>query len=192
MFSVRIVGIEGVGERAIRVMETRRRSGSSVAVILCEIQYNGNEVGKIGMHGGRRLLDEVFVLVGLGFCCRHRFECLDWYYPGQVVECLLERMIVEWVEKAFGCKEAAELYRLHAFMLEKRACELMSDSKVEPSRSVLCRSAATLAIRCEMWGEAIRLAELGLAGNPPEEIKSELVEVRNVAVAATQGKENMK
>lgn len=47
----------------------------------------------------------------------------------------------------------------------------------EPTRSVLHRSAATLAIRCQNWMLARKIAVRGLTGNPPDEIADELREV---------------
>ena len=47
----------------------------------------------------------------------------------------------------------------------------------EPSRSVLFRSAASLALECGQEREAERLAALGLAGDPPDEIADELREI---------------
>jgi hypothetical protein len=47
----------------------------------------------------------------------------------------------------------------------------------EPTRSVLFRSAATLALRCGELREAEKLASIGLSGHPPDEIADELREV---------------
>ena len=48
---------------------------------------------------------------------------------------------------------------------------------IEPTRSVLHRSAATLAVDCGQFDEARELVAKGLAGNPPPEIADELREV---------------
>jgi hypothetical protein len=61
-----------------------------------------------------------------------------------------------------------------AYMVERTAADLCT---VEPSRSVLYRSAATLALDADERQEAGRLARLGLLGNPPPEIADELREV---------------
>jgi hypothetical protein len=45
---------------------------------------------------------------------------------------------------------------------------------LEPTRSVLHRSAAALALECSELREAERLIGRALAGNPPEEIANEL------------------
>lgn len=58
---------------------------------------------------------------------------------------------------------------------ERRAAELVGNS--EPSRSVLYRSAASLAVDAEQYDEARRLVACGLAGKPPAEIAAELREV---------------
>ncbi len=62
-----------------------------------------------------------------------------------------------------------------AFEKEKEATLLLSEHyDFEPTRSVLCRSAASLAIDCELYSEAEKLLALGLSGNPPEEIANEM------------------
>lgn len=62
-----------------------------------------------------------------------------------------------------------------AFEHERRAAELsVPDLALEPTRSVLHRSAATLAYQCGEYREAERLVAVALAGNPPEEIADEL------------------
>lgn len=72
---------------------------------------------------------------------------------------------------------AAELHR-RAFLLEAEAAnELVDHLALEPTRSILYRSAATLALRCGELREAERLAAKGLAGKPPGEIADELREV---------------
>ena len=48
------------------------------------------------------------------------------------------------------------------------------DLGAEPSRSVLHRSAASLAEQCGEFREAERLIAVALSGNPPEEIAEEL------------------
>ena len=66
-------------------------------------------------------------------------------------------------------------YTKLAFEKEAAAADLMVDEEdIEPTRSVLHRSAATLAWRCEMHEEARRLIYRALAGNPPPGIEWEL------------------
>ena len=73
--------------------------------------------------------------------------------------------------------EASNLIR-QAFELEREAAQLLLQSfDVEPTRSVLYRSAATLALECGEFAEARRLAHQGLAGNPPQEIFGEIHEI---------------
>ena len=65
-----------------------------------------------------------------------------------------------------------------AFAAEQEAAEsLFGSLGEEPSRSVLYRSAAVLALDCKEVRAAERLATAGLAGNPPGDIAAELREV---------------
>ncbi|WP_414545241.1 hypothetical protein [Nostoc sp. CCY0012] len=62
-----------------------------------------------------------------------------------------------------------------AFEKERLAAELIVNNLVaEPTRSVLHRSAATLAIDCGEIAAAERLIAVALSGNPPQEIAEEL------------------
>ena len=61
-----------------------------------------------------------------------------------------------------------------AYEKEKEAAQLLKDEDIEPTRSILYRSAATLAFRCEMRQEAKRLIYQALAGNSPDDIEEEL------------------
>jgi hypothetical protein len=82
-------------------------------------------------------------------------------------------------EQAFAARRrddqasATQLAR-RAFILEKQVAE---QSQTEPSRSVLHRSAATLALDCGEYREAERLIAAALAGDPPGPIANELREV---------------
>jgi len=63
---------------------------------------------------------------------------------------------------------------LKAFEFEKQAFILFnSESSEEPTRSVLLRSAANLAMLSEQLREAEKLISIGLAGDPPIEIADE-------------------
>lgn len=55
-----------------------------------------------------------------------------------------------------------------AFELERRAAEIVANSNAEPSRSVIIRSAASLAVDCGNLKEVMRLARLGLQSGPAE------------------------
>ncbi|WP_414566833.1 MULTISPECIES: hypothetical protein [unclassified Anabaena] len=62
-----------------------------------------------------------------------------------------------------------------AFEKERLAAELIVNNlAAEPTRSVLHRSAATLAIDCGEMAAAERLIAVALSGNPPQEIAEEL------------------
>lgn len=69
---------------------------------------------------------------------------------------------------------ASQLFR-QAFEKERLAAELIaSHLEAEPTRSVLHRSAASLAIDCGEIHTAERLIAIALSGNPPVEIAEEL------------------
>ena len=89
--------------------------------------------------------------------------------------------------EAMDCAENAFVARLHqdddaataltrrAFELESAAAELLqTECSAEPSRSILYRSAASLALECGENDAASRLIMTGLLGNPPGEIADEL------------------
>lgn len=83
-------------------------------------------------------------------------------------------------EKAFFAKRAGDIdlaktLIYEAYKNEKSAAESLSTQiDKEPSRSVLFRSAATLAYECGEYREAEKLISNGLFGNPPDEIANEL------------------
>jgi len=56
----------------------------------------------------------------------------------------------------------------------KAADSVAEDYSLEPTRSILCRSAASIALRIGDTGQAKRYVAAGLAGSPPEDIKEEL------------------
>ncbi|BAZ12113.1 hypothetical protein NIES4071_39410 [Calothrix sp. NIES-4071] len=69
---------------------------------------------------------------------------------------------------------AQELFR-QAFHKETEAASLLANNiEVEPARSILHRSAASLAIDCGEISTAERLIAIALSGNPPQEIADEL------------------
>ncbi|MEO0044283.1 MAG: hypothetical protein RL329_3731 [Bacteroidota bacterium] len=72
---------------------------------------------------------------------------------------------------------ALPLYE-QAFRLEQQAAHhfiLALDH--EPTRSVLFRSAANLAFKCQKYEEAQKMVHFGLAGNAPEAIAQELMDI---------------
>jgi len=91
----------------------------------------------------------------------------------------IHREAMEIADRAFIAQRngdynhALQLFE-DAYWREMKAASL---SHNEPSRSILHRSAATLALHAQLFREAERLAALGLAGEPPSEIADELREV---------------
>lgn len=78
-----------------------------------------------------------------------------------------------------GDPELALRYFSEAFAAEQEAANLVADDlDLEPTRSILHRSAATLAADCGDYPAANRLIDAALAGNPPVEIIEELDELR--------------
>ena len=106
----------------------------------------------------------------------------------------LHREAMELGDKSFLARrygKRKEYLRLTELAYEKEAAaaDLMVDEDIEPTRSVLHRSAATLAWRCEMFDEAKRLICRALAGNPPPDIEYELkdlLEKVNSALASVE------
>ena len=68
-----------------------------------------------------------------------------------------------------------------AFELERQAAQLVAPTDIEPTRSILHRSAATLALDCREFGSARELASIALEGNPPAELRQELQDVLEAA-----------
>jgi len=92
----------------------------------------------------------------------------------------IHRQAMEFADQAFIAKlrgelgKATELTR-KAFEFESKAADLVINNlDLEPTRSVLYRSAASFAMNCGELREAERLVAQGLAGNPPENIAEEL------------------
>lgn len=85
---------------------------------------------------------------------------------------LAEAAAVARLRGAF--EQAAQLTR-QAFEQEAQAANLIASVlDAEPTRSVLHRSAASLAIECSELRTAERLIATALSGNPPPEIAEEL------------------
>ena len=92
----------------------------------------------------------------------------------------LHNLAMDLAEEAFVCsiknekEKSINLYK-KALSFEKKAAMYLKDSiDEEPSRSVLFRSAASLAYNCNDFEEAEKLISFALIGNPPFEIKEEL------------------
>lgn len=65
-----------------------------------------------------------------------------------------------------------------AFDIERPlAMSLLDEMELEPSRSIMFRSAASLALLCGEFEDARRLAHQGLAGSPSTGLRKELREV---------------
>jgi len=80
-----------------------------------------------------------------------------------------------FVARGYGNEEAAHELFEKAFELEKQAAlMLINDFDNEPTRSVLFRSAGSLAMNCKKYREAEKLFAQGLAGEPPQRIMHQL------------------
>jgi hypothetical protein len=90
-------------------------------------------------------------------------------------------------EEAFVAQKAGKYGRAKtlfkkAFVLERDAATSVADDhKAEPSRSVLLRSAASLAIDCGDHRESERLIAIALSGNPPPVLAAELRDLWEMA-----------
>lgn len=73
-----------------------------------------------------------------------------------------------------GDAEKAQAYLKQAYENELEAIKHLRGVDLEPSRSIIFRSAASLALECQEYREAERLISLALAGNPQHEIAEEL------------------
>ncbi len=93
------------------------------------------------------------------------------------------RLAMELVDQAMTQRQAGQeseaARSLRRASLEERfaALSLASFYELEPTRSVMLRSAASLALECGDLEEASFLIEAGLEGSPPEEIRLELEEL---------------
>ena len=76
--------------------------------------------------------------------------------------------------KRYGEREKYLHFTRLALEKEAAAADLMADEPIEPTRSVLHRSAATLAWRCQDYDTARKLIYRALDGNPPPAIEWEL------------------
>jgi hypothetical protein len=72
--------------------------------------------------------------------------------------------------------KAVPLFR-QAYNLEHQVADELLESDLEPSRSVIHCSAATLAVDCGEYREAEKLIARALLGNPPASIAAELREL---------------
>ncbi|MDQ7027329.1 MAG: hypothetical protein Q9P01_02955 [Anaerolineae bacterium] len=72
--------------------------------------------------------------------------------------------------------KAVPLFR-EAYELERGVANEIAPTDLEPSRSVIHRSAATLAVDCGEYREAEKLLLTALLGNPPASIAAKLREL---------------
>lgn len=65
-----------------------------------------------------------------------------------------------------------------ALDFEQQAAKLVPDGeKAEPTRSILYRGAASLALQCNRYSDAIKLAGIGLSGSPSPKIERDLISI---------------
>ncbi len=87
----------------------------------------------------------------------------------------MEQTDLALVARQKGEEDQALLHFRQAYDLEAQAATcLVTDVKEEPTRSVLLRSAASLALDCNLIPEAEKLICTALSGDPPAEIAEEL------------------
>lgn len=72
-------------------------------------------------------------------------------------------MICRWQKSALQC--------------EQSAIKAMGANRIEPTWSILHRSAATLALECSEYELARELVQAGLSGQTPPEIKKEMDDI---------------
>src|SRR4030095_3819116 len=78
-----------------------------------------------------------------------------------------------------GDHASAGQFLREAYEAERRAADLLADDLMaEPTRSILHRSAATLAVECGALDEAEVLIAQALAASAPQEITEELIDLR--------------
>jgi hypothetical protein len=76
---------------------------------------------------------------------------------------------------------------LQAFEHERQAADLVaSDTALEPTRSVLHRSAATLALECGALRDAERLIAVALSGDPPPKLLKNFAICSNRSILAAR------
>ncbi len=81
------------------------------------------------------------------------------------------------VAKFKGDYPEAKRLNQEAFQMEKEVAMSLVESSNEPIRSVIFRSAASIAIECGFYQEAERMVGYALTGNPNDEIRNELREL---------------
>lgn len=92
-----------------------------------------------------------------------------------------EAMILVNKANSLDNKESSIELLKKALIIESEAAMLLyANFQAEPTRSVLFRSAATIAYNCGDYNSCERLTYCGLSSpNVPLEIKEELIEIKN-------------
>ncbi len=96
---------------------------------------------------------------------------------------ILHKASMECVDKALISRDEGDIEKatghfLVAYQKEQEAASKFKyREESEPTRSILYRSAASLALECGRTRESERLVSMALAGNPPEEIAKELRDI---------------
>jgi hypothetical protein len=91
-----------------------------------------------------------------------------------------------FIAKWRGELEIALVHFRRAYELEAEAARLVVYT--EPTRSILLRSAASLAYHCGEMRESEKLIGLALAGDPPSEIAEELRDLMRLVLDALREK----
>ena len=83
------------------------------------------------------------------------------------------------VEEKRGNSSLANVLYKKAYELERDAAwELIPHQDKEPTRSILFRSAASLAKKCGLIDDGKQLIQLALNGNPPANVKQQLSDLK--------------
>ena len=83
-----------------------------------------------------------------------------------------------FVLAAYGKEDEAIPLYIQAFELEREAAlSLLNRADLEPTRSVLFRSAAALAKNCHRYRDSEKMIGHGLAGNPPDYVAEQMREI---------------
>jgi hypothetical protein len=95
----------------------------------------------------------------------------------------LHRSAMETADRAVEARrakrgdDAQSLFRQACRLEAQAAMTVAEDLEAEPTRSVLLRSAASLALNGELYGYAAYLVARAIEGSPPEEVREELREL---------------
>ena len=95
-----------------------------------------------------------------------------------------------FMERARGNAEKAHEFFEQALKYEAAAIDALGEEYIEPTYSVLHRSAATLALDCKRYRKAEQLAAKALAQEPPGEIAAELRDVLAQSLVHLRGEVN--